>query len=117
MKRSRRRAALLFAFLLFPAIPQTQESTPVHHARSVLEQGAVDSDPDTRREVALALGMVSKRDSTVPLLEKLAADKDHLVRETAMVSIGELRDIRLAKSAQAGLEDDVPEVAFAAART
>jgi HEAT repeat protein len=117
MKRSRHSAALLFACLLSPATSQTPESTPVHHARSVLEQGATDADPDTRREVALALGMLPRRDVSVSLLEKLAADKDHLVRETAMVSIGELRDIRLAKTAQTALDDDVPEVAFAAART
>ncbi len=107
----------LLVFLLIPAAPQTQDSTPLRHARTILEQGAADSDPDVRREVAVALGLPSRHDPSTSLLAKLAADKDHLVREAALVSIGELRDPRLAKPAHDALEDEVPEVAFAAART
>ncbi|MGH9719198.1 MAG: HEAT repeat domain-containing protein [Bryobacteraceae bacterium] len=109
--------AILLVFLLIPAAPQIQDSMPVRGARTVLEQGAADPDPDVRREVAVALSLPSRRDASTNLLEKLAADKDHLVREAALVSIGELRDPRLAKPAHAALEDDVPEVAFVAART
>jgi len=98
-------------------MPQSTESTPVKSARSILEQGAADGDPDVRREVALALGLTSRRDSSTALLVKLAADKDHLVREAALVSIGELKDPKLAKPAETALDDEVPEVAFAAART
>jgi HEAT repeat protein len=108
---------LLFASLLSPAVPQTRESTPVRSARTVLEKGAGDSNPDVRREVAVALGLLSRRDPSADLLRQLASDKDHLVREAALVSIGELRDSRLAKSAHDALDDEVPEVAFAAART
>ncbi len=111
------KTALLLVCLAIPAAPQNQDSTPVRDARTILEQGAADPDPDVRREVAVALGLPSRRDSSTGLLGKLAADKDHLVREAALVSIGELRDPRLAKSARDALEDDVPEVAFAAART
>jgi HEAT repeat protein len=107
----------LLVFLLIPAAPQTKDSTPLRRARTILEQGAADSDPDVRREVAVALGLPSRRDPSTSLLEKLAADKDHLVREAALVSIGELRDPRLVKPAHDALEDEVPEVAFAAART
>ncbi len=117
MEGRRLKPVLLLVFLLLPAAPQTQNSTPVRRARTVLEQGAADSDPDVRREVSVALGLPSRRDSTTNLLEKLAADKDHLVREAALVSIGDLRDPRLAKPAHDALEDEVPEVAFAAART
>jgi HEAT repeat protein len=85
--------------------------------RTILERGAGDSDPDVRREVAIALSLTSRRDPSTKLLEKLAADKDHLVREAALVSIGELKDPALAKVAQNALDDEVPEVAFAAART
>ena len=114
---SRWKIAPIFVFLLTSATPQPTESTPVKTARTVLEQGAADADPDVRREAALALGLTSRRDSSTALLAKLAADKDHLVRESALVSIGELKDPKLAKPAVDALEDDVPEVAFAAART
>ncbi len=109
--------ALLLLFLLIPAVPQTRDSTPLRGARTVLEQGAADADPNVRCEVAISLSLPSRRDSSTNLLEKLAADKDHLVREAALVSIGELRDPRLAKAARDALDDDVPEVAFAAAQT
>src|SRR5439155_12477258 len=101
---TRLKRALLLVFLLVPAMPQPQESTPVRSARAVLEQGASDPEPDVRREVAVALGLSSRRDSSTNLLERLAADKDHLVREAALVSIGELRDPRLAKAAHDALE-------------
>jgi len=117
MERPCLKSSLLLAFLLLPAVAQTQDSTPVRRARTVLEQGAADPDPNVRREVAVALGLQSRRDSSTKLLGILAADKDHLVREAALVSIGELHDPRLAKPAHDALEDDVPEVAFAAART
>ncbi len=117
MEGPRLKPALLLVFLLIPAVSQTRDSTPVRGARTVLEQGAADPAPDVRREVAVALSLPSRRDSSTKLLEKLAADKDHLVREAALVSIGELRDPRLAKPARDALDDEVPEVAFAAART
>ena len=109
--------ALLLAVFLSPAAPQAQDSTPVKRAREVLEQGAADPDPNVRVEVAVALGLDSRHDPSVHLLEKLATDKDHLVREKALLSIGEMGDPRLARVAVNALDDEVPEVAFAAART
>src|ERR1044072_4210421 len=91
--------ALLIGLSLLSAAAQTHDTTPVRTARTVLEQGAADSDPDVRHEVALALGMLDRRDAAAALLDKLAADKDHLVREAALVSIGELGDTRRAKAA------------------
>jgi len=109
--------ALLVGLSLLSAAAQTADPTPVRTARTVLEQGAADSDPDVRHEVAVALGLLGRNDAAAALLEKLAADKDHLVREAALVSIGEIGDPRRAKAALTALDDDVPEVAFAAART
>jgi HEAT repeat protein len=103
------------AFL--PATPQSRNSTLAASARAVLDRGARDSDTEVRREVAVALSLASRRDPSAKLLEKLAADKDHLVREAALVSIGELKDPALANGAHNALDDEVPEVAFVAART
>ncbi len=117
MTRLSPRFALFLVCLTVTAAPQAQEPTPVRRARAVLEQGAASAEPDVRRDVAVALGLLSRRDPSGALLEKLAVDKDHMVREAALESIGELRDPRLAKPARDALEDPVPEVAFAAART
>lgn len=96
---------------------QTVDGSPSSRAREVLKAGAADSDPRTRRDVAVALSVVGRGDAVTELLPTLAKDKDALVREAAIVSIGELRDARLSQAAKDALEDDVPEVAFAAART
>src|SRR5215475_15008495 len=96
---------------------QTVNGPPSSRAREVLKAGAADSDPNTRRDVAVALSVVGSGDAVTELLATLAKDKDALVREAAIVSIGELKDARLSLAAKDALEDDVPEVAFAAART
>jgi HEAT repeat protein len=108
---------LVLLLLFMPALAQPQVETSVRSARTVLEQGAADSAPEVRREVAIALGLSSRRDPSINLLEKLAVDKDNLVREAALVSIGELREARLTKAARDAVDDQVPEVAYAAART
>jgi HEAT repeat protein len=95
---------------------QTSGSSRSARARAVLKAGASDSDPDIRREVAVALSVVSRGDDATSLLKDLAKDKDAIVREAAVVSIGELKDPKLITSARDALDDDVPEVAFAAAR-
>lgn len=96
---------------------QPSEQSPVAEARAVLKKGASEPDPNTRREVAVALSLVATRDPSAGLLQTLMKDKDSLVREAALVSVGELRDPAAIKSVQEALQDDVPEVAFAAART
>jgi HEAT repeat protein len=116
MERLRWENGILLLFPFVSIAAQTQHSTAAGSARTVLEQGAADSEPDVRREVAVALSLLSRRDAAVSVFGKLASDKDHLVREAALVSIGEVRDPALAKFAHDALDDDVPEVAFAAAR-
>ena len=97
--------------------PESPDGSPAGRARALLTAGAADAEPDTRREVAVALSAIPGRDPVANLLETLAKDKDALVREAAVVSIGELKDPKLTKAAEDALEDNVPEVAFAAART
>jgi len=92
-------------------------SDPAARARDALRQGAAEKDPEARREVAVALSLIAVKDPAAGLLPQLAADKDYLVREAALISIGELRDPALAKTAREALNDEVPEVVFAAART
>jgi len=110
----------LLGLLLLPFQPMLAQSpgaAAAEHARAVLRQGAGDKDPAVRVEVGTALSLIAVKDPSSALLGELVRDKDHLVRVAALGSIGELRDPRMAKAARAALEDDVPEVSFAAART
>ena len=115
-------ALLAIGWILFLGVPQPLRGqaagvASMARARSVLTEGASDKDPENRREVAVALSLISTRDSSASLLETLARDKDHLTREAALVSIGELGDRKMVKLVEEALKDEVPEVLFAAART
>jgi HEAT repeat protein len=111
---------LLISSFLAAGVPlclgQTQTQFD-QRARAVLADGAGEREPDHRREVAVALSLISSQDSSAGLLDDLAKDKDHLVREAAIVTIGELGDKARIGVAKAALDDEVPEVVFAAART
>src|SRR5688572_20747965 len=72
MVTPRLKPTFLFVFLLMPAALQTEDSTPVRGARTILEQGAADGEPDVRREVAVALSLPSRRDPSTNLLKTLA---------------------------------------------
>ena len=114
-------AASLFIPLLKPQqTPQAQTAKSsyeaVERARAVLAAGAADKEPEIRRETAVAFSLSSSKDASFVFLEKLLADKDAMCREAAITSIGQLREPKLADLIRPALEDDVPEVMFAAAR-
>jgi HEAT repeat protein len=103
--------------VLAPALQsQAVNAASIDRARSVLKEGAAERDPESRREVAVALSLISTRDSSASLLERLAQDKEHLTREAALISIGERGDRRRLKLGESAFSDEVPEVLFAAAR-
>jgi HEAT repeat protein len=82
----------------------------------VLKAGAADHDPDTRRQVAVALSLGRSSPDLIPIVEALVKDGDSLVRQAALDTVGELGDRKLAPAAEAALNDEVAEVVFAAAR-
>ncbi len=86
------------------------------HALEVLKNGAIDRDPDTRRQVAVALSLGRASDPVNTLVTSLIKDADSYVRQAALDTAGELGDKKLTPAAEAALNDDVAEVVFAAAR-
>lgn len=95
---------------------QKKDSPETAHALEVLQQGAADREPDTRRQVALALSLSRTSSPVISLLEALVKDSDYLVRQATLDTLGELGDRKLARLAEPALNDDVPEVLFSAAR-
>jgi HEAT repeat protein len=103
--------------LLWPLSAQTTKSSPEKaHALEVLQHGASDRDPDVRRQVAVALSLGRASAPVNAMVEALVKDGDSLVRQSALDTVGELGDAKLATVAGTALDDDVPEVVFAAAR-
>jgi HEAT repeat protein len=91
-------------------------ATPADDARKALTEGAHNKEGDQSRETALALSLVPAKDPAASLLEGLLTDKDYLVRVAAVDTLGELNDKTRVELLRTALEDDVPEVAFAAAK-
>lgn len=89
---------------------------PIQEARQAITDGAHNREGDQRREAALALSLAPAKDPVVALLDKLATDKDYQVRVAAVDTMGELNDKNRIGLVKAALGDEVPEVAFAAAK-
>jgi len=111
-------AAFFSATLLLlaqkPATSPPKSAT--ERARAVLAAGALEADPNVRREVAIAFSLNRSTDPSIGTLLSLLIDKDYLVREAAIASVSQMGDRTLAAPVRLALEDDVPEVMFAAAR-
>ncbi len=89
---------------------------PTDDARRVLTDAAHSKEGDQRREAALALSLVPAKDPAAALLEDMLTDKDYQVRVAAVDTLGELNDKTRVKLLKNALADEVPEVAFAAAK-
>lgn len=85
-------------------------------ARGILAEGLIDKNPDTRKHAVSALGLIGPDERHVAQLEQMLNDKDVEVRLAALTSLMDLRPKRLAALLRKALEDDVPEVSFAAAK-
>ncbi len=85
-------------------------------ARKILTDAAAHKEGNTRRDVAVALSLAPAAEPVSQLLNALLADKDYLVRIAAIESLGEIRDTKRLGPLKSALEDEVPEVIFAAAR-
>lgn len=110
--------APLVAPVLLWTLPLSSAAVPgdVERARSILSNGAQDRNPEVRREAALAIGLIGKRERATELVIPLLDDFDVQVRVAAIAAVTDLADRRAIPQLKKKLEDPVPEVAFAAAK-
>ena len=94
-----------------PAPPTTAE-----RARAILDAALIDKNPDTRKQAVQAMGLVGPREPYLGRLQAMLWDKDVQVRVAAIASLMDLRDKSTAPALRKALNDDVPEVSFAAAK-
>jgi HEAT repeat protein len=109
------RLSFLFVLLASSVIvcAQLPESD---RARTLLEDSLKDKNPDTRKQAVQALGLVGPREPYLSELRSMLDDKDIEVRLATITSLVDLKDKKTLPALQTALEDDVPEVSFAAAR-
>src|SRR5271157_6638654 len=73
-------------------------------------------NPDTRKQAVVALSLASERSPLMPLLEGMLADKDVEVKLAVVTSLTEVKTKSATEALHTALEDEVPEVSFAAAK-
>ena len=112
--------------LFWPAIAMCQSAPAPSPApgvardqqcRDILEKALKDKNPDTRKQAAIALSLVGSTDPYPAQLEALLADKDVETRLAAVASLSDLKNDRTIAALHKALNDEVPEVSFAAARS
>ena len=87
------------------------------HARTILADAVHDKNPDTRKLAAMALSLGGAREPFMTDLEAMMGDKDVEVRLAVVAGLAELKTDRARKLLRLALDDEVPEVEFAAARS
>jgi HEAT repeat protein len=124
---SRCRTVLLPAVLLlgiaFSQTPGSKSPPPspaanpnADRARALLDSSLQDKNPDTRMQAVQALGLVSPTEPYLSQLDAMLADKDVEVRVAAITSMVDLKNKGTVPALQKALNNDVPEVSFAAAK-
>ncbi len=91
------------------AAPPTDE-----RCRDLLQQALDDKNPDTRKHAVSALSLAAGQ--FVPALQLMLQDKDVEVRLAAVASLAEAKSHQAVAALRATLNDEVPEVGFAAAK-
>lgn len=111
---------LTSALALCQTAPGTAEapSSPGRNqqCQDILAGALKDKNPDTRKQAAIALSLGGSAEPFPSELEALLDDKDVEVRLAAISSLAEIKNGRTVAALHKALNDDVPEVSFAAAR-
>jgi HEAT repeat protein len=85
-------------------------------AGKLLAEAAADKNPDVRKQAAQSLGLVITREPYISMLKGMLDDKDVEVRIATVISLGDLRDKGTLPALEKALDDNAPEVSFAAAK-
>jgi HEAT repeats len=97
--------------------PAPLPSARAHECEEILDRALGDKNPDTRKQAAIALSLVGSAEPFASRLESLLDDKDVEVRLAAIASMSDLKNARTIPALHKALNDEVPEVSFAAARS
>jgi len=117
--------ALLLLALFLPSTDSAQPPAPAivaivgpipDRANALLDAGLKDKNPDTRLQAVQALGLVGPREPYITQLEGMLADKDVPVRLATIASLMDLKNKRTVGALAGALNDEAPEVGFAAAK-
>ena len=108
-------------FLILPAlslVTVTGMFAQSHSSKAweALNRGLEDSNPAKRIQTIVAMSVIQGETQPVAAVEEMLNDKDSGVREAACTTLGEMRSRSTIPKLQRTLNDNAPEVAFAAAK-
>ena len=102
------------ALLVFQINGATDETGA--KAESILQEALTSKNPDTRKQAVAALSLAASKEPYLSRVIGMMQDKDVEVRLATVASLSEIRNKAVTKALQNALEDEVPEVSFAAAK-
>jgi HEAT repeat protein len=109
------RTLLLSVVVVTTALCQSVPSID-EQSRAILDKALKESNPDTRKQAVIALSLAGTGEPFLSQVESKLDDKDVEVRLAAVASLVDLPTERTTAMLRKALNDDVPEVSFAAAR-
>lgn len=111
-----RRLLQPFFLILLTSVAAAPDNSGETHARDLIEKALKDKNPDIRKQSAVALSLGGAREPFISMLQSLLDDKDVETRLAAVSSLSELKTPQSRAALHKVLNDDVPEVSFAAAK-
>jgi HEAT repeat protein len=82
----------------------------------MLERALSDKNPDTRKQAVAALSLAATRGPAFARLAGMLSDRDLEVKLAAIAGLSELKTTAARDALRKALQDDTPEVSFAAAK-
>lgn len=104
---------LSLALALATAVVMAQ---PEKTSWDVLKQGLAEKNPEKRRQAVTAIGSIGQSPEAVKQVEGALKDQDPFVRQTAAAMLGQMKSKASIPALKTALDDNSPEVAFAAAK-
>jgi HEAT repeat protein len=94
----------------------TSPASNADRARGLLDDSLKDRNPDTRKQAVQSLSLAGAQEPYLSMLVAMLPDKDVQVRVATVASLGDLKSPTTVPALQKVLNEDVPEVSFAAAK-
>ncbi len=82
----------------------------------ILKSAMEAKNPETRKQAVVALSLASSEGALFDQLDKMLDDKDVEVRQAVIASLGDVKTKRATLALEKAMDDEVPEVSFAAAK-
>ena len=98
------------------ALAARASAATVAQCTELLQHALEARNPETRKQAVVALSLAASQGSLFVQLKQMLQDKDVEVRQAVVASLAEVKSKSGTLALHKALEDDVPEVSFAAAK-